>query len=408
MTDPLPRPVPRWLHVWAVLAAVATLVLLAVGQLVTSFGAGMADRVWPTEPWYVLTEASEGDKERFKQEFGFFVEHSHRMAAWTVGGMVIVLAFGVLWTEPRKAPRWLALAGAVVLIAGYGEFHRGLMAQSKPEVAARDVRLPVGPMWAALTGAGVMLATAASGLFAGARGAGVRLLGSLALVAVMIQGLLGGFRVKLNELFGADLAAFHGVFAQVVFGLLVTLAVLTARPTATDTGGKGRRLRLWASALAHLIFLQVVFGAFVRHYPTPLAQRLHFVTAFGATAVAVLVLRAVFADPDARRRAAAFAWALALLIAVQLYLGVEAWMAKFGQYTLPELVKVTAESGAIRTLHALVGSGVWAMSLALAIRLRPVAVPNHTLEPNASEWVGPRLHAPAPEGAATRFRGDAQ
>ena len=83
-------------------------------------------------------------------------------------------------------------------------------------------------------------------------------------------------------------------------------------------------------------------------------------------------------------------------------------MAKFGQYTLPELVKVTAEGGAIRTLHALVGSGVWAMSLALAIRLRPVAGPANTLEPNASEWVGPRLHAPAPEGAATRFRGDAQ
>ncbi len=407
MTDPLPRSVPRWLHVWAVLAAVATLVLLAIGQLVTSFGAGMADRVWPTEPWYVFHTATDTEKDRFKKEFAFFIEHSHRIAAWTVGGMVIVLAFGLLWTEPRKAAQWVALAGAVVLIAGYGEFHRGLMAQK--DVAPRDVTLPAGPMWTTLAGAGVMIATVASGLFAGARGAGVRLLGSFALVAVMIQGLLGGFRVKLNELVGTDLAAFHGVFAQVVFGLLVTLAVVTARPAAhASSGPESRRLRLWASALAHLIFLQVVFGAFVRHYPGPLAQRLHFLTAFAATAVAVWVLRAVFTDPDARRRAGTFAWALAVLIALQLYLGVEAWMAKFGQYTLPELVKVTAEGGAIRTLHALVGSGVWAVSLALAIRLRPVAVPNHTLEPNASVWTGPRLHAPAPEGAATRFRGDAQ
>lgn len=408
MTDPLPRPVPRWLHVWAVLAAVATLVLLAIGQLVTSFGAGMADRVWPTEPWYVFHTATDTEKARFKDEFGFFIEHSHRIAAWTVGGLVIVLAMGVLWTEPRKAARWVALAGAVVLIVGYGEFHRGLMAQSKPEVAARDVRLPVGPMGAALAGAGVMLATAASGLFAGTRGAGLRLLGSLALVAVMIQGLLGGFRVKLNELVGTDLAAFHGVFAQVVFGLLVMLAVMTARPTAADLGERGRRLRLWASAFAHLIFLQVMFGALVRHYPTPLAQRLHFLTAFAATAVGVLVLRAVFADPAARRRAGPFAWALVVLIALQLYLGVEAWMAKFGQYTLPELVKVTVEGGAVRTLHALVGSGVWAVSLALAIRLRSVAVPPNTLEPEASVWAGPRLHAPAPEGAAARFRGDPQ
>ena len=92
-----------------------------------------------------------------------------------------------------------------------------------------------------------MLVALISGVVAGVRGAGVRLLGALALVAVMIQGLLGGFRVKLNELVGTDLAAFHGVFAQVVFGLLVTLAVMTARPTATDLGERGRRLRLWAS-----------------------------------------------------------------------------------------------------------------------------------------------------------------
>ena len=202
--------------------------------------------------------------------------------------------------------RFVSLGALIFLIMSYGDFHRGLMEQK--DTPPREVTLPAKPMWKAIVWATVMVVGVASGLFAGARGAGVRLLGSLALVAVMIQGLLGGFRVKLNELFGTDLAAFHGVFAQVVFGLLVTLAVLTARPVATDTGEKGRRLRLWASALAHLIFLQVVFGAFVRHYPTPLAQRLHFVTAFAATAVAVLVLRAVFADPAARRRAAAFAW----------------------------------------------------------------------------------------------------
>ena len=56
-------------------------------------------------------------------------------------------------------------------------------------------------------------------------------------------------------------------------------------------------------------------------------------------------------------------------------------MARFGQYTLPELVKVTPESGAIRSLHALVGSGVWAAVLALALRLRPVPAPTNTLEP---------------------------
>ena len=225
----------------------------------------------------------------------------------------------------------------------------------------------------------------------------------------MIQGLLGGFRVKLNELVGTDLAAFHGVFAQVVFGLLVSLAVLTARPSANAVSSpEAKRLRRWAQVLAHLIFVQVVFGALVRHFPVPLNQRLHLLTAFLATATAVWVLRAVFADANARGRAGAFAWALSALIVLQLYLGVEAWMAKFGQYTLPELVKVTAETGAIRTLHALVGSGVWAMSLALAIRLRPVAVPVNTLDPIAPVWPGQTSHAALASEGAAHFRGDAQ
>src|SRR4051794_40733036 len=105
MTDTLPRPTPRWLHVWAVVAALATVGLLAIGQLVTSFGAGMADRVWPTEPWYVFHTATESEKDRFKKEFAYFIEHSHRIAAWTVGGLVSVLAIGLAWTEPRRVAR---------------------------------------------------------------------------------------------------------------------------------------------------------------------------------------------------------------------------------------------------------------------------------------------------------------
>lgn len=365
MTDPT-RPVPRWLHVWAVLAVLATLVLLAIGQLVTSFAAGMADPVWPTEPWYVFRTATDSEKERFKKDYQFFLEHSHRIAGWTIGGLVIVLTGGAWFTEPRKATRWFALAGTAVLIAGYGEFHRGLMAQRDKPPA--EVTIPIGAAGIALVGIANMLAIAAFGLLTRTPGALLRLLGSLALVAVMIQGLLGGFRVKLNELVGTDLAAFHGVFAQVVFGLLTSVAVLSARPSP-EVSAESRRLGRWALLLAFLVFVQVAFGAMVRHYPVPLSQRLHFGTAFLATGLAVWVLRAVFVDPVSRARSGWVLWALSGLLAAQLYLGIEAWLAKFGLYMLPELVPITPEGGAIRTLHALVGSGVWAASLALALRL---------------------------------------
>ncbi|MDY3556546.1 hypothetical protein R5W24_005712 [Gemmata sp. JC717] len=363
MTDSI-RPVPRWLHVWAVLAVLATLVLLAIGQLVTSFGAGMADPVWPTEPWYVFRTATESEKERFRKDYAFFLEHSHRIAGWTIGGIVIVLAGGLWRTEPRVVARWWALAGAAVLIAGYSEFHRGLRTQHNTPAA--EVTIPVGAAGVAVFGAVNMIAAAVSGLLARTPAALVRLLGSLSLVAVMIQGLLGGFRVKLNELVGTDLAAFHGIFAQVVLGLLTAVAVLSARYGA---GTETRRLGRWAGVLAVVVFVQVAFGAMVRHYPVPLSQRLHFATAFLATGLAVWVLRAVLVDPAALIRARGVTWVLAALLVVQLYLGIEAWLAKFGAYMLPELVPVTPEGGAIRTFHALVGSGVWAASLALALRL---------------------------------------
>lgn len=391
MTDPLPRPVPRWLHVWAVVTALACLVLLAIGQLVTSFGAGMADRVWPTEPWYVFRTATDSEKARFKEEFAFFIEHTHRIAGWTIGGLTIVLCGGLLLTEPRRAARYVALAGMVVLIMGYGDLHRGLMAQK--DTPTRDVLLPGAALRSTLTGAVVMLVSVASGFAFRARGAGLRLTGALALIAVMIQGLLGGFRVKLNDWIGSDFPVIHGVFAQVVFGLLVMIAAYSARPAAlTGDPTEARRLRRWANAFAHLIFLQVVFGAMVRHYPLPLPQRLHFVTAFAALALAMWLLRAVFVSPDGRARAGWAAWALSGLIALQLYLGVEAWMAKFGAYMPPELIPVTPEGGAIRTLHALVGSVVWAMSLVLVIRLRSAAVPVDTLDRAPS----------APSGEASR------
>jgi hypothetical protein len=216
--------------------------------------------------------------------------------------------------------------------------------------------------------------------------------------------LLGGFRVKLNELVGTDLAAFHGVFAQVVLGLLVSVAVLTHRVQVGPRSGLSR----WAMGLAHLVFIQVVFGAWVRHFPAPLPQRLHFLTAFAAVAIAVWLLRAIFADRAARPRAGWVAWALAAVLVLQIVLGVEAWMARFGQYVPPMMVKVTPQNGAIRSLHALIGSAVWAASLALALRLRTAGAPVHKLEDVECALPGPRAATERTPLEAARLRGDAQ
>jgi hypothetical protein len=82
------------------------------------------------------------------------------------------------------------------------------------------------------------------------------------------------------------------------------------------------------------------------------------------------------------------------------------------------MVKVTRENGAIRSLHALVGSAVWAASLALALRMRTGAPAVHKLEQVEGAMPEPRpagrtpieatrLRAEAPADPS-RFRGDAQ
>jgi cytochrome c oxidase assembly protein subunit 15 len=103
--------VPGWVRFWAALTVAATLVLLALGGIVTTFKVGMADTVWPTYPWHLaLIDYSEPKP-------GFIVEHTHRLAGYVVGCLVIVLAVGLARqkSEPRLA--WLGYGGLAAVIA---------------------------------------------------------------------------------------------------------------------------------------------------------------------------------------------------------------------------------------------------------------------------------------------------
>jgi heme A synthase len=371
MTDPRESgsPVPRWLHAWALLTLAVTLALLVLGQLVTSFRAGMADPIWPTEPWYLFVVGWQ------EPNRGYLIEHAHRIAGWTVGGLSIVLALGFWWTEPRKIARWGGGAALVVLVFAFLAFHGAMRTQKH----ATEITWPSGLIGTLVASLVVVLAIGGASVAAGIRGSGLRLLAVVTLVAVMVQGLLGGFRVRLDALLGPELAPVHGVFAQVVFCLLVSLAVLTARVVPAGLPAATRRpLGRLSLALVGLLFVQLVWGAMVRHTPNSLNQRLHLLTAFLVVAAAVWLLRVGFTTA-ARPRVAAAGWLLGVLLVLQVALGVEAWMGKFGDEArrgkpaaayLPEAEKVTEQQAAIRTAHTLVGTGVLAAAVMLALRVR--------------------------------------
>jgi hypothetical protein len=218
-------------------------------------------------------------------------------------------------------------------------------------------------------------------------------LGAAALGCVIMQGLLGGFRVYLHALLGPNLAAIHGLFAQVVFSLLVCLAVLTSRRYAAAAlpAEESRRLLRLGLVLATAALVQLASGVLLRHLNATLAQRVHFATAFAVVGAAAWLGAAVATSPEGRRLLGGPLLLLGGFLAVQVLLGIEAWLSKFSGVLLPELQVVTVPQAVIRTAHVLLGSWVLATSVAIALL--------------ASRRVAPVAHAPGSPGWGTDSEG---
>ncbi len=97
------------------------------------------------------------------------------------------------------------------------------------------------------------------------------LLGVIALVAVIIQGVMGGLRVTEVS---TELAIVHGTFAQLFFALLVFIAASLSRVSANaETVPAKNRGTLFIATWIFLgvTFSQTIVGAIMRHYKAGLA-----------------------------------------------------------------------------------------------------------------------------------------
>ena len=298
MTSPfVTRPVPRWLHAWGVLTAVAAAGAVVMGAVVTTFRVGMADPVWPTYPWHLLLISWD------EPSTGYLIEHGHRLAASFAGFCVTVLAV-LLWLR------------------------------------------------------------------------GFRRLGLAAFGCVVAQGLLGGVRVLFNAKAGPELAAVHGCFAQVVFSLVVCLALLTApgRVAELPSAAYARRCRRATLALLGLVFVQLVWGALVRHTHGEVAQRVHILTAFAVTAGVVWLLRTAWDQAAGRGLLGGPLAVLTVLLVVQLGLGIEAWMGLYGSDLPPEAQPLSLGLAVVRTAHVVIGACILASAAVAAVQAHRAAV----------------------------------
>ena len=123
----------------------------------------------------------------------------------------------------------------------------------------------------------------------------VRVLGVIALAAVIVQGVLGGLRVTMLK---DEIGIFHACLAQAFLALLVFIAVVRSRVWSTAGNAPATSAPAWlAVATTVLIFAQLALGAAMRHQHRDLAI-LDFPLAYGA----------VLPDTSAGRLAAINQW----------------------------------------------------------------------------------------------------
>ena len=207
-------------------------------------------------------------------------------------------------------------------------------------------------------------------------------LGIVSLLAVIAQGLLGGFRVRLERparsgdgrgprrlrRAGVQPAGQRRRVDRPTVERTARGRGTTAASGAADAaGGRGR-------------VGQLALGAVLRHTDQSVGPRLHLLGAFAVLAAATWLARAVWDSPTARKRLGRSVSVLVLFVAVQLMLGVEAWLSKYAQGFIPvqylERPPVLPwPQVVVRTAHFLLGSCILAAAAATTLLARLSASP---------------------------------
>lgn len=352
---------------WISVAVLA--VLLGLGTLITTYRVGMVDPIWPTEPWFLISNWREPSA-------GYLIEHTHRVAAYMAGVAILAVTLSA-W---RKSP--IAIGAIPLILVSVGlaiamtSINREL-AKTDPIGAVDGARF-YGGLGLSLLAFTALLTGWILGKDGAAEGRSLRLAALLTYGAVIIQGLLGGFRVYLNALMGDTLATIHGAFGQCVLALAAsTLTFATLDILVFEKAESPRRASRFFGLLVLATLLQLSWAVVVRHQGAGWAQRLHVLFAVliaGGLGQATMLCR----EPGARHLRF-YAIALTALLVLQVVLGVEAWMGKFGtgKPVAPE-AKTVAEAF-LRTGHSLVGASFLAFLVVAWIRgFRPAVAPRES------------------------------
>jgi cytochrome c oxidase assembly protein subunit 15 len=197
-------------------------------------------------------------------------------------------------------------------------------------------------------------------------------LGMIALLAVIVQGVLGGTRVTQVS---TSLAAVHGFTGQAFFALMVALCVFTGRKWLESDApiGATAPARALAVVLLCMVILQVVLGGWYRHFAAPSAITNHAVLAALAWLCAAVLVVTVERNRHNLAAMAPAARTVAALLTLQVALGVASLVALLPLDGIPR--PVGFYQAVTRTGHQTNGALTLAAAVVLVLRAYGHRVP---------------------------------
>ena len=295
----------------------------------------------------------------------------HRLAVATLVAAVPLLAFGGQVTTLQAG---LAIDGWWVLEPGRGDHILWLYPTTKwfrdPGTFVEHTHRLFGTLVGLLSIATVVATFRADGRRV------ARMLAVLGLVAVCVQGTIGGFRVLEKS---PELAFLHGVLGQGVFAALAAVAVVLSPRwqrqgrAACKVAPGLHRVSIGAGVV---VYLAIALGAYFRHAQTGAGLVLHLVAVFAAVGLLLVLGRRLRLGAEAGRPGEVdrevlrgVGRRLHALLGLQVLLGVGAFVVVV--LVARDRVERIHES-LLPTLHVVFGALLLAQTVAAAMWSRRV------------------------------------
>ena len=293
----------------------------------------------------------------------------HRVAVLTAGATFLLIVIGGVVTSTESGlavPDWPTTFGYNMFLYPLSEMVGGILYEHSHRLMGSLVGLLTITLF-------VMLLTIDTRKW-------LKWLGLVALIAVIIQGVLGGLRV--TEL-SITLAILHACLAQAFFALLCGISWFTSRKWFTNTkqtdgvdnSQNTKRLQRLSLLTTCLIYIQLIFGALLRHIGSKLSSTLvlyiligiHILFALLITLHIFLFIRRFFSDDnESHEISGRLPLVLLGLVGIQIILGIGAYLTRLT--FIGETVSAVL-TDLITTSHVAVGALMLVSSFVITLML---------------------------------------